>query len=187
MHYIVTGGSGSGKSAFGERLAIQQNRNPFYIATMECRDEESRLRIERHRLQRQDKGFITIEQPLGLESLLWEKNLENSVLLLEDLSNLLANEMYETEGRIKGQGSEAVDQTQNYILEPLLALEKKAGCVIIVTNEVFSDSVAYHKETQRFLRLLAYLNCSLSETAEDVIEVVCGIPLGQKGSKAWVH
>ena len=35
----------------------------YYIATMEVFGEEGRKKVERHKMLRQGKGFITIESP----------------------------------------------------------------------------------------------------------------------------
>ena len=50
MMILVTGGSGSGKSAFAEEtvLSLGEARR-IYIATMQAFDEESHRRIRRHR------------------------------------------------------------------------------------------------------------------------------------------
>ena len=53
MLVVVTGGSGSGKSAFAEEtvLSLGEARR-IYIATMQAFDEESHRRIRRHRHMR---------------------------------------------------------------------------------------------------------------------------------------
>ena len=72
MLYIVTGGSGSGKSEYAEQTAVQcRNRNGgtlWYLATMRIWDDEGRKRVERHRRMRAAKGFETIERYTGLET-----------------------------------------------------------------------------------------------------------------------
>ena len=63
MVILVTGGSGSGKSEFAERLlTLLQKKNRIYIATMQPYGEESLERIRRHQLQRKDRGFTTVER-----------------------------------------------------------------------------------------------------------------------------
>lgn len=69
MIVLVTGGSGCGKSTWAEKLiASLPNENRVYIATMQVYDEESVKRVERHRAQRADKGFRTIECEKDLAS-----------------------------------------------------------------------------------------------------------------------
>lgn len=52
----------------------------------------------------------------------------------------------------------------------------------MVTNEVFSDGIRYDGEMDAYLRLLAGLNASMGRDFDRVIEVVCGIPVAQKGA-----
>ena len=83
MIVLVTGGSGCGKSTWAEKLvASLPNENRVYIATMQVYDEESVKRVERHRAQRADKGFRTIECEKDLASTDIE---DDSIVLLEDL------------------------------------------------------------------------------------------------------
>ena len=81
MLVVVTGGSGSGKSAFAEDrvLSFGESRR-IYIATMQAFDEESHRRIRRHRRMRSGKGFETIERYTELDELILPKN---CVVLLE--------------------------------------------------------------------------------------------------------
>ncbi|MCM1497690.1 MAG: bifunctional adenosylcobinamide kinase/adenosylcobinamide-phosphate guanylyltransferase [Clostridium sp.] len=198
MLYIVTGGSGSGKSEFAENLAVDwfqrhsvKRKLPgyekdadtgkeraagrlFYIATMSSADAESISRIERHREQRKGKGFTTVECAVGLAQM---RAGSGDVLLLEDLSNLLANEMYSSSGSIEHIGAEQA------ILLPILRLEKTVSCVIIVTNEIFSEGMEYDEETCRYLSTLGMLNCRLAQMADGVVELVCGIPVWHKGKR----
>ena len=58
MLTLVTGGSGSGKSAFaGRQGAFFRGCTEDYIATMHPFDEESHKRIERHQKMRAGKGL----------------------------------------------------------------------------------------------------------------------------------
>lgn len=151
----------------------------YYVATMyPAKDGESQRRIRRHRDMREGKGFETVECSSQLERI---KAGSEDVLLLECMSNLLANEMYLFSGRIKARGEAAYIQTEKAILEPVLKLAEEAGDVVLVTNEVFSDGMEYETETENYVRLLGVINQRLAEAAEGVVEVVCGIPLAVKG------
>ena len=46
MFQIVTGGSGSGKSAFAEALAMELGKKRYYIATMYPFGEESKQKLQ---------------------------------------------------------------------------------------------------------------------------------------------
>ena len=69
MLTLVTGGSGSGKSAFAEdRVLSFGDAQRIYIATMHPFDEESHKRIERHQKMRAGKCFETVECYTGLKN-----------------------------------------------------------------------------------------------------------------------
>ena len=61
MITLVTGGSGSGKSAYAESLLYSCEGIRYYIATMQIYDAEGEKKVERHRKLRAGKGFLTIE------------------------------------------------------------------------------------------------------------------------------
>ncbi len=59
MIIVVIGGSGSGKSEFGEDLAVRLNGEKLiYIATMQAFGDEGRKRVERHQRMRRDDGML---------------------------------------------------------------------------------------------------------------------------------
>ncbi len=181
---LITGGSGSGKSAYGEEMACKlgENGEKYYIATMQPFDEECRKRIERHRLLRADKGFETIEQYRNIEEavkVIKSRNNDTAVgsttVLLECMSNLLANEMYTSKGE-KTHWAEVCD----HIIDGIGKLQAVCGYLIIISNEVFSDGCDYDGETLSYICMLGEINKRIALQAEQVYEVVCGIPIGKK-------
>jgi len=166
MIVLVTGGSGCGKSTWAEKLvASLPLEKRVYIATMQVYDDESVRRVARHRAQRADKGFVTIECEKDLSSAQIE---EGSIVLLEDLVNLMANEMFDG-GDVKR------------IVPALKELSQKCRHLVMVTNDVFSDGIDYDESTQEYLRQLAEINCQAAELADTVVEVVYSIPVCVKG------
>ena len=231
---LVTGGAASGKSAYAERriqemfsAAKLPEKRLIYLATMfNDGGPEAAARIRRHRALRAEKGFETIEKPCGLETLLsdnriWKSqegaageypaapkgvsaDLQGGFILLEDLGNLLANELYLSEGRLSGVCADPPMRVEEpnlsasggnedhrhypedallreYILAPLLTLAETASALVIVSNEIFSDGETYPPETMRYIRALGLLHRWIAEEADDVTEVVCGLPLAKKG------
>ena len=53
---------------------------------------------------------------------------------------------------------------------------------MVVTNELFSDGIPYDEETADYLAALARLNGAIAARADQVYEVVCGIPVCWKGA-----
>lgn len=170
MFHVVTGGSGSGKSAFAEQCILDcQGNKRIYIATMYPFDEESHRRIARHRAMRAEKKFTTIERYTDLEHLTIPQGAD---VLLECMSNLTANEIYQEGG--------AGDNTVKAILNGIHHLLEQAGNLVVVTNEVFSDGITYDPETEKYLEKLGAINCQMAQIADTVTEVVYGIPIFHK-------
>ena len=172
MLSIIIGGSGSGKSAFAEELVCRLPGRRLYIATMTARDPESLRRIAKHRRAREGYGFQTLERGMNLAGATESGNgfPAGANVLLEDLSNLLANEMF----RPEGGGVDAVR-------DGIRALTERCENLTVVTNEIFSDGGRYDKTTELYLRNLAMLNRELAREADLVAEVVCGLPNVLKG------
>lgn len=167
MLKIITGGSGSGKSEYAENLAVRTAEGPLiYIATMFPFDEECHRRIARHREMRKEKHFSTIECYTGLSKIQVDRN---STVLLECMSNLVANEMYQEDG--------AGEQTVEAVLKGVESLEAQCHQLVIVTNEIFSDGMDYDAETVRYQQYLGAINTALAGRACQVTEVVYGIPV----------
>lgn len=192
MLHIVYGGSASGKSSYAESFAmsLQGDGRLLYIATMYPYkwntteiDPETMQRIERHRAMRADKGFDTVECYRHVEHIVAKRQ---DVLLLECMSNLLANEMYLEPDADAGSGmSKTMSPVSKKIVQALIDLSTRVQDVVIVTNDVFSDggNLTYDESTREYVKNLAQINCALAREAATVTEVVCGIPVKIKGDK----
>lgn len=186
MLHIVYGGSASGKSSYAESFAmsLQGEGRLLYIATMYPYkwntteiDPETMQRIERHRAMRADKGFDTVECYRHVEHIVAKRQ---DVLLLECMSNLLANEMYlEPDSNAGSDMAETMSPVSNKIVQALIDLSTSVQELVIVTNDVFSDggSLTYDESTREYVKNLAEINCALAREAATVTEVVCGIPV----------
>ena len=172
MLTLVTGGSGSGKSAFAEdRVLSFGDAQRIYIATMHPFDEESHKRIERHQKMRAGKCFETVECYTGLKNV---KLPGGCVVLLECMSNLVANEMFEEQG--------AHDRTVSEVTKGIENLLGQAAHVVIVTNEIFSDAVVFDGDMDSYLEYLGKINQAAAQRADEVVEVVYGIPVFHKST-----
>ncbi len=174
MLYLVVGGAASGKSEFAENLALNMGKKRLYVATMQPFDEECHKRIKKHQLMRKDKGFETMEQYTDLANMQFEN--EYDVLLLECMSNLLANEMYATDNK-------------DYLASVINGIDFILDSVkntIVVSNEIFYDGDSYSQETLEYISALGKINAEIANKADVVIELVCGIPLYHKKRKGMV-
>ncbi len=90
---LVIGAAASGKSAYAESLCLGHDGPRVYLATMEPFREEGARRIARHRALREGKGFSTLEcsRDVGAAAPGLPRG---CTLLLEDVGNLVANELF---------------------------------------------------------------------------------------------
>lgn len=194
MITLVTGGSGSGKSAYAESLLYSCEGIRYYIATMQIYDAEGEKKVERHRKLRAGKGFLTIESPMNVgkiqfvcagepgQAQYWQEaerkgqcSSEKKSALLECMSNLTANEMFTKDGM------KSEDEVVEKIVSEIQTLSQKLDNLVIVTNNVFEDGVIYDAGTMEYLRALGRINAALARLADRVAEVVVGIPVELKG------
>ena len=172
MLSVITGGSGSGKSEYAENLAMSLGEKRIYAATMMVYDEEGRQRVKRHRKMREDKRFCTVECPVNLETIVDSPDIGDAVVLLECMSNLVANEMFSADG-----GDRSGDWISGKIMDGMRTVISRCGHLVVVTNEVFSDGNTYSPETEAYIRVLGRVNQELADMADRMTEVVCGIPV----------
>ena len=170
---LIIGGSGSGKSAYAENYmnSISEDRKKYYIATMQIYDEEGKRKVERHRMLRGGKGFSTIEQPIDIGKAAEKMEDGERTALLECISNLTANEMFLEE--IHGT-EEAITEK---IVGGIAVLNRELTHLVIVSNNVFEDGNVYDKTTMAYIRAMGRINQKLAEMADEVVEVVVGIPI----------
>ena len=168
MLILVTGGSASGKSAYAESLCLTVSPR-VYLACMQPFGKEGKKRIERHRAMRKDKGFLTVEQYTDLASLILPSC---ACVLLEDLGNVTANEMF---------AAEPPRDPFDAVIGGIDALQKQCERLVVVTDEIGNDGMDYDPATTAYLAALGALNRTLAARADAVIEVVAGIPIAVKG------
>ncbi|XCP84397.1 bifunctional adenosylcobinamide kinase/adenosylcobinamide-phosphate guanylyltransferase [Roseburia hominis] len=220
MFHVVTGGSGSGKSAYAEdriveyagSAAARGSAGLYYIATMMPFDEETKERIRRHQTMRAGKGFQTVEcyrdLKKGLEDIFCgsdcgEENpgtafmcrehkasilLEGTSnkcqghkpsVLLECMSNLVANELFsepDCGDRMKKEYEAVCDQVTGAIMEGIHFLRERCAILVVVTNEVFSECAQDSQEMRLYKKILGRVNQKMADLADQVTEVVYGIP-----------
>lgn len=186
MFHVVTGGSGSGKSEYAEGLIVEWGKQypdagRYYIATMMPYGEETKRKIARHQRMRAGKGFQTIECYVKLadaaDEIIDRENASGygpgkPLVLLECMSNMVANELYADGG--------AREKAADMIMEGIRRLEQQCECLAVVTNEVFSESTEDSEEMKEYKRVLGEVNRRMAKMAEEVTEVVYGIPVEVK-------
>lgn len=189
MVVFITGGNDNGKSEYAEDLVIKLSPGGrsagytrIYLATMGARDEESLKRIKKHIFRRKDMEYITIEKSFDVGSIdITNIDIANGsvknvnedkggkrILLIEDIPNLLAGEMF--------KGTSFYPDVADKITADIMKLISACEHTVIVTNEVFSDGMIYDEYTTTYLREFGTINRRLAGYSDKVVELVCGIP-----------
>lgn len=179
MMVFIVGGSGSGKSAYAEDylVSISGGRKKYYIAAMKAHDAECERKIERHRRLREGKGFSTIEQPVDIQRAAEKMDSVEKTAILECISNLTANEMFaDTEPKTEAY-------TVEKIVDGVVALSGQVAQLVIVSNNVFEDGKTYDDTTMGYIEAMGRINEKLAGMADEVIEVIAGIPVAIKPRK----
>lgn len=173
---LVIGAAASGKSAYAESLCLGHDGPRVYLATMEPFGEEGARRIARHRALREGKGFSTLERTRDVGAAVPGLP-RGCTLLLEDVGNLVANELF-PEGGLPPRDPDAAARE---VLGGIERLAQAAVHTVVVTVDVFADGMRYDGGTEAWRRALARVNEGVTAMADRAVEVVCGIPVWMKG------
>lgn len=167
MMMLISGGNGSGKSAFAEQLISAAAGPRYYVATMAPETPDNRQRIEKHRRQRAGLDFVTVEEPCDVGS---APVAADAVVLLEDVSNLLGSWLFVRKG------------TREQTLEEILTLSRRCRHLLVVTiSGLCADD--YDGETAEYIHALNWLNTQLFDCADAAVTLAEGKPVWHKGEE----
>jgi adenosylcobinamide kinase / adenosylcobinamide-phosphate guanylyltransferase len=164
---LVLGGARSGKSRYAESLIMALPPPWIYVATAQAGDAEMAERIAFHRVRR-GAPWQTIEAPHDLAPAL-KTAPAGAPVLVDCLTLWLSNRML---------AEVDVDAEIGRFEQ---ALDRRAGTVVLVSNEVGSGIVPDNALARRFRDLQGRLNQRIAARADRVVLLVAGLPLIVKG------
>ncbi len=171
---LIIGGARSGKSAYGEKIAMASSLDLHYVATASAGDVEMTERIAAHKARR-GPGWTTHEVRSGVVGALDRYGGAGTVVLIDCLTLWLANLM-EASGDI---GTETGTLSQ--------ALGRARGAVIVISNEVGGGIVPQTAMGRVFRDAHGRLNQTIAEAADDVVLVTAGLPQVLKSNGRPTH
>ena len=153
---LILGPNNSGKSLLAEKLVVEtKNLHRIYLATMVPQTQENNQRIKKHILQREGKGFTTIEESWNIHRLDIPKD---SVVLLEDASNLLANGIFIHHSNVEE------------CYQRIVFLANACQKLIIVNIDGLTEG-NYDEETNNYIFQLNQLNQMLESISSNCIKL----------------
>lgn len=176
MHLIlVTGGARSGKSDYARRRALESGgAEVTCIATARADDSEMARRIARHRADRPE-GWKTVEASLDAHRAV--RGAVTDVVVLDCFTLLAANAL---EAASPALEDKAVQIVVDLADELTRAASARAGMLFVVTNEVGSGIVPATRPGRWFRDALGAANHELAVAADEVVLLICGLPLTVK-------
>jgi len=173
MNIFISGGAKNGKSYYAQKRAKEMAHEKqcplYYVATMIPHDDEDHARIRRHIAERDGWGFETLEQGLDLPALLEDEAVDRSgVFLLDSVTAVLDNEMFDDEGNFD---SEAAERVKN----DMVRFACETGNTVFVSDYIYGDAGEYGELTEEYRRALAMIDRTLAKCCDEVIEISCGI------------
>jgi len=159
MLALFIGGIKSGKSKNAELFTLKYASNkPIYLATNEFFDDEMIVRVNKHKLQRQD-NFITIEEPLELSFIISK---QTDIVLVECVSMWINNMLYHS-------------KTEQDMIEEIEKLRHLHQRIIFVVNDVSCSVVSENKLVREFVDINGRISQLLASSCQEVYNTVAGI------------
>lgn len=178
---LILGGTKTGKTTYAENLAkkieTQKSCTVHYVATAQIIDSEMRDRIAKHRAGR-PSHWITVEEPLNVAKALSELEGEYSVVLLDCLTLLMTNLIFE-EGEDCTR-EEAQKAVFNQLDEIISQMEKSSRDLIIISNQVENGLVSEHAWARMFQDIAGMAHQRMASAADDVYMMNAGLALKLK-------
>jgi adenosylcobinamide kinase/adenosylcobinamide-phosphate guanylyltransferase len=188
MHELILGGQRSGKSRCAEQRAVAwltdvqpavgaADRSAVLLATA-CRgDEEMRLRIARHRIDRAERvpRLETEEVPVDLAQAVFRHSAPERLVIVDCLTLWLTNLLMPL------QGASLDDIEWDAMRDAWCdAISAASGPLLLVSNEIGLGLSPLSPEARRFVDHLGHLHQAVAARCDRVTLMVAGIEVPVK-------
>lgn len=177
---LVTGGSRSGKSSFGEGL-LKDKDNVLYIATSFITDSEMAERVEIHK-SRRNQNWQTFEGYRDLHRAVKES--ESQYIMLECVTTMITNLIFDKHTDFESIAKKEIELLEEEITEQFKEListcREYNKNIVIITNEVGFGLISEYKLGRIFTDISGRINQLLGRLCDEAYLVVSGLPLKLK-------
>ena len=180
---LVLGGQRSGKSRRAEQLAISwlskgEAHGATFIATATAHDADMAARIARHRADRAQQlpRMGCVEAPIDLPGAIAATAAVHDaghLLVIDCLTLWLGNLLFP----MQADQALAADEVPARVDALLAALDRCAGPVVLVSNEIGLGVVPMGREVRAYVDALGRLNQEVAAACTRVCLMVAGHPL----------
>lgn len=167
MRQLITGGIKSGKSSYAIARAMEYAPLRSYIATAMIKDDEIRLKIERHRHDR-GNDFETVEEPVELSKAVRYADQHFNIAVIDCINMWVLNMIEEKVG------------IEKHVQTFIDSIKTSSTSFIIVTNEVGCGIVPDNPLSRRFVDELGRINQRIAGVCDEVLLMVVGVPVKVK-------
>jgi adenosylcobinamide kinase / adenosylcobinamide-phosphate guanylyltransferase len=180
---FITGGVRSGKSSFAEKMAqelAKKNGGQLnYLATGVASDQEMQERITKHQCDREVGNFQwkTLEQSQNIREIAHFFN-DEDIILLDCVTTLLNNELFSANQK---WDESFLANVMEMITTGIIEIRDRAKVLIVVSNEVFHESMAENDLVFSYGRILGKIHQQLGKAADQAFLVEAGIEINLKG------
>lgn len=162
MIYYITGGQRSGKSSYGQSLALSLSDNPVYLATSRHWDGDYEKRIDRHKADRDDR-WTNIEEEKSLS----KHDFAGRVVLIDCVTLWLTNFFVDT----KNDVDECLEQAK----AEFDSLINQEATFIFISNEIGMGTHAHTEIGRKFTDLQGWMNQYIARNSDEAYLMVSGI------------
>ncbi len=167
MIYYISGGQRSGKSSYGQQMALSLSEKPVYLATARHWDGDFEKRIERHQADR-DGRWENIEE----EKELSQHDFTGKTVLVDCVTLWLTNYFVDT--------NNDVDTCLEQAKAEFDKLANQQANFIIISNEIGMGTHPHTEVGMKFTDLQGWMNQYIAQKADEAWLMVSGIPLKLK-------
>lgn len=175
---LITGGMRSGKSSYVESILETVEGKVLYIATAKVTDEEMEERVRIHQGRRGSR-YRTYEGYKNLNDII-EQASEKHVMI-ECFGTLITNLMFDCYHEFELLNMEDIHKMEEKIMKEVKSLVKvfneREKNYWLITNEVGLALVSEYKLGRIYTDILGRVNQMLAAEADEVILMVCGLPM----------
>ena len=164
---LVTGGQRSGKSTFAMETALSESDHPVYLATSRVYDPEHAARIERHKRDREGKGWETVEE----DTVLSRHDVSGRTVVIDCVTLWANNNLFDL-----GDDEECLERLR----KDFDAFVSQNAHFIFVTNEIGMCDQSLNGLQRRFTSLLGWFNQYIASKADEVYLMVSGLSVKVK-------